>query len=68
MSITIPAELLPADGRYVAFWSDSSNLVDNDTNGNIGCRAAPCSDVFVRDMVAGTTTRSARSPRRTDGR
>ena len=48
---------ISADGRFVAFWSDSSNLVDNDTNGNIGCKAAPCSDVFVRDMVAGTTTR-----------
>jgi Tol biopolymer transport system component len=35
------------DGRYVAFISTSSNLVDGDTNGT--------NDVFVRDLVAGTT-------------
>jgi Tol biopolymer transport system component len=38
-----------ADGRYVAFYSAASNLVPNDTNGK--------SDVFVRDLQAGTTTR-----------
>ena len=37
-----------ADGRYVAFRSLSSNLVAGDTNGQ--------QDVFVRDVVAGTTT------------
>jgi len=44
---------LSADGRYVAFesWSD---LVDNDTNSNW--------DVFVRDRVAGTTTRASFNP------
>jgi hypothetical protein len=31
------------DGRYVAFQSNASNLVDNDTNG--------VSDVFVRDLI-----------------
>ena len=36
------------DGRYVVFQSDASNLVTNDTN--------QASDVFVRDIVAGTTT------------
>jgi Tol biopolymer transport system component len=37
------------DGRYVAFYSGASNLVAGDTNG--------LSDVFVRDLVAGVTTR-----------
>jgi hypothetical protein len=36
-------------GRFVAFASRAPNLVDGDTNGD--------SDVFVRDVVAGTTTR-----------
>jgi hypothetical protein len=35
------------DGRYVAFSSQASNLVPNDTNG--------IADVFVRDMQSGTT-------------
>ena len=37
------------DGRYVAFWSFATNLVAGDTNGQF--------DVFVRDRVAGLTTR-----------
>ena len=37
------------DGRYVAFYTGSNNLVAGDTN-NTG-------DVFVRDLQAGTTTR-----------
>lgn len=37
-----------ADGRYVAFASKASNLVTNDTNGNMN-------DVFLRDLQAGTT-------------
>jgi len=36
------------DGRYVAFDSSASDLVSGDTNGKF--------DVFVRDMVANTTT------------
>ncbi len=36
------------DGRYVAFTSDATNLVANDTNG--------ISDIFVRDLVSQTTT------------
>jgi len=40
---------ISADGRYVAFESDSSNLVAGDTNG--------ASDVFVRDHLTGKTTR-----------
>ncbi len=38
-----------ADGRYVAFVSSATNLVDGDTNGN--------SDIFVRDSTLNTTTR-----------
>jgi Tol biopolymer transport system component len=38
-----------ADGRFVAFRSDASNLVPGDTNG--------ASDVFVRDRLNGVTTR-----------
>jgi Tol biopolymer transport system component len=38
-----------ADGRYVLFESTATNLVADDTNAR--------SDVFVRDTVAGTTTR-----------
>lgn len=37
------------DGRFVAFCSDATNLVPGDTNG--------LRDVFVRDRIAGTTTR-----------
>ncbi|MCA1841983.1 MAG: hypothetical protein LC792_02085 [Actinobacteria bacterium] len=44
------------DGRFVAFWSSSSTLVDGDTNGT-NCTRAPCADVFVRDRAAGTTSR-----------
>ena len=41
--------LVSADGRYVAFSSDSANLVSADTNLS--------TDVFLRDRVGGTTTR-----------
>lgn len=37
-----------ADGRYVIFTSEASDLVANDTNSY--------SDVFVRDLAAGTTS------------
>jgi hypothetical protein len=50
---------ISADGRFVAFWSNATNLVDGDTNAT-DCKhgaAAPCADVFVRDRVAHTTTR-----------
>ena len=40
---------ISASGRYVAFVSGASDLVANDTAGH--------EDVFVRDTVAGTTTR-----------
>ncbi len=45
---------ISADGRYVTFDSDASNLVPGDTNNN--CTAATC-DVFVRDLRSGTTRR-----------
>jgi Tol biopolymer transport system component len=43
------ASRLSADGRYVAFESDATNLVANDTNGE--------NDIFVRDRATGTTVR-----------
>ena len=45
---------ISADGRYVAFHSDASNMVRGDTN-----RAF---DVFVRDRVAGVTRRVSVGP------
>jgi len=40
---------ISADGRFVAFSSDASNIVPGDTNGD--------SDIFVRDRLTNTTTR-----------
>jgi Tol biopolymer transport system component len=40
---------ISADGRYVAFSSEATNLVSGDTNGY--------ADVFVRDRFTGTTQR-----------
>lgn len=40
---------ISADGRYVAWWSSSNNLVVDDTNFRF--------DVFVRDLQSGTTER-----------
>jgi len=40
---------ISADGRFVAFSSDASNLVPGDTNNS--------SDIFVRDLSTNTTTR-----------
>ena len=42
------APSISADGRFVAFQSDASNLVPGDANGKL--------DVFVRDLGLGTTT------------
>jgi len=39
------------DGRYVAFASEATNLVANDTN--------DVQDVFVRDLVSGSTIRAS---------
>ena len=41
--------VISANGRYVAFWTEASNLVPADTNLH--------DDVFVHDLVNGTTTR-----------
>jgi Tol biopolymer transport system component len=41
------APAISADGRYVAFVSDATNLVRGDTNG--------VADIFLRDRQAGTT-------------
>ncbi|MGI5522832.1 S8 family serine peptidase [Micromonospora sp. CA-259024] len=41
------------DGRIVAFYSDASNLVPDDTNDE--------ADIFVRDRAAGTTVRVSRA-------
>ena len=40
---------ISADGRYVAFVSDASDLVPGDTNGT--------TDVFVRDLQTGAIAR-----------
>jgi Tol biopolymer transport system component len=42
---------ISANGRYVAFSSDASDLVPGDGNG--------AADVFVRDLVSGTTVRAS---------
>jgi Tol biopolymer transport system component len=44
---------ISADGRYVAFYSDATNLVAGDTNGMF--------DVFVRDRQTGSTTLVSKS-------
>jgi len=43
------ATAISADGRYVVFESEASNLVAGDTNGQ--------RDIFLRDRLANTTTR-----------
>ena len=45
---------LSADGRYVAFWSEATNLVEGDTN--------RVSDAFVYDRESGTTRRVSVGP------
>lgn len=51
-----------SDGRFVAFTSEASNLVPDDTNTSCdmngdGNPAENCPDVFVRDRTGGTTER-----------
>jgi hypothetical protein len=53
---------LSSDGRYVAFSSNATNLVSDDTNTTCdmdenGTFTENCTDVFVRDRTAGTTER-----------
>jgi hypothetical protein len=45
----VSGSTISADGRYVAFASEATNLVEGDTNGVVDC--------FVHDRVAGETTR-----------
>ena len=45
---------LSADGRYVAFWSEATNLVEDDTNG--------VADAFVHDRAEGTIRRVSVGP------
>jgi Tol biopolymer transport system component len=40
---------ISADGRYVTFYSDATNLVSGDTN--------DAGDIFVKDLQTGTTNR-----------
>ena len=53
----VPA--ISADGRFVAFYSDATNLVPSDTNDQ--------GDVFVHDRKAGTTRRVSVGPRGAQG-
>ena len=46
---------ISANGRYIAFQSEASNLVHNDTNG--------VADVFIRDRLTGHTFRASVSSR-----
>jgi Tol biopolymer transport system component len=48
---------LSADGRFVAFYSDASNLVPGDTNGTVFG-----GDIFVRDRRTGRTQRVSIGP------
>lgn len=49
------APTISDDGRYVAFVSEATNLVAGDPNSPVHA------DVFVRDLVTGTTTRVSRT-------
>ena len=46
-----------ADGTKVAFLSSATNLVPGDTNNRPDVKGFSQSDVFLRDLTAGTTTR-----------
>lgn len=50
---------LSADGQWVVFSSEASNTVDGDTNicGGGSFAIGHCTDVFLRDVAHGTTTR-----------
>ncbi len=45
---------ISGDGRYIAYMSNATNLVDQDTNG--------CFDVFLYDRITGTTQRVSVMP------
>jgi Tol biopolymer transport system component len=48
---------ISADGRYVAFSSSSTDLVEGDTNNSPDLRGFYEPDVFVRDLTTSTTQR-----------
>src|SRR5262249_5447480 len=50
---------ISADGRFVAFASDASNLVPNDVNA--------LSAIFIRDSLPGITSRLREAPLVTEG-
>jgi Tol biopolymer transport system component len=50
---------ISADGRYVSFYSQASNLVANDTNES--------EDIFVHDLATGETTRVSVASDGTEG-
>jgi Tol biopolymer transport system component len=56
---TLLGRSISADGRFVAFHSDASNLVGGDTNS--------AADVFVRDRLTGTTERVSIGPGGVEG-
>lgn len=72
-AVPAPAASISADGRFVAFHSWNFGLVPNDTNscpeyGPISGHSSTvvwvsdgCPDIFVRDVVAKTTTRVSTS-------
>lgn len=51
-SSTVPTLAISGDGRYVAFESSATNLVELDTNG--------VADIFVHDRLTGVTERVSR--------
>jgi Tol biopolymer transport system component len=48
---------ISADGRYVAFESNASNLVSSDTNTCYSYTSGHCPDIFVHDRETGQTIR-----------
>src|SRR5262249_22216540 len=58
--IDLDGPVMSTDGRFVAFGSDATNLVPNDTNTSPsrGCATPGCAeDIFVRDRQTGLTER-----------
>ena len=53
------APSISANGRYIAFYSDATNLVSNDTNGK--------KDVFVHERKTGKTKRVSKRSDGTEG-
>ena len=51
LSTEEPVNQLSADGRFVVFESEATNLVAGDTNGS--------KDIFVHDLLTGTTERAS---------